>query len=1101
MDTRLDRLLILLDSGSHSAIKRAAAVQLGDIVKLHPEELDNLLNKVFVYFTKKNWDTRIAAGEAVEAIAKNVPLWNPSFNCRNSTSLPKVKGVNVDKFNLTRVMQSASVMVSSVHDNESEQLTSKDIPVSQQIAEQKTALKKVFTIKGAPQDVFGTEELFDDKDLVLHSTEELSGRVYRSPLKIIEQEITAALVVDNFPIAPLKRRADNEVAELPVAKKMHLKVDMEGMEQVVKGDREAIITKDQPQSKWPFAWFCDKLVKELFNVEWEVRQGAAIGLREIIKLHGIRAGYTNEAPIETQKLQNATWLSKLALKLVCVLALDKFGDFASDEVVAPVRETCAQTLGAAIHHMSEDNAKQILHLCLSMQQHSNWEARHGGLLGIKYLLAVKQSIVREVLPSILPSILEALKDHNDDVKAVAADTLVPVTQHLIETFPNKITSILNILWDSVKNLDDLTTSTSSIMTLLSSLSLRAVKAGCLSLQPFHQLVPSLWPPMSHTVASVREAALDTLRTLLESNDIDGEPPAQCSWTPDIINKTLRFLYQRIILESNIKIFDMLLDVWRSFLMHCSLSDLNFSCEKSLNTWLYLLMTRQRQNIEGHVLLPTKESEPTINSFIGGCISADDPTTIENADTRARFGASRALGYLCCHIMKLNSTSLSYRILNEFLMSALNTNSAVNIMCTSLVLYDWASIARKEYNSDLEKCFPRTLTNKLALLLNQEPGIYDELFTMNDSMQTGTKAVAIHLVRAGFRDRIKIPAGEFTIDEAIRLCNFAISEAKSSKEIISKVKALVPVINDLKLMMDRWRTKVESVIAGALIAWGQLTEKFNPIVRPLMDSIKKEDNQLFQMKAANSISLLLEKCINRLPCPNPKIFKNLCSLLCTDPSKTPDVSNFWILQNLLASPVTGKPSTPISPGTASPFDVSFTCNKEAGIITLFNQHKSNQVQIQRIGAERAVTTIARYFGRSLFEKLPFCSNHLMVPLMSPKDALHELDFTKYKEDAASQKIVIALQILEVLAPSIDASLHEKVLRSQYQQILHCAIFPYTAVRHLAARCLAVLATLDLVGVMDMIIKKIIPALGDTERDAFREGSIEVIASIHAFIIDY
>jgi TATA-binding protein-associated factor len=34
-----------------------------------------------------------------------------------------------------------------------------------------------------------------------------------------------------------------------------------------------------------------------------------------------------------------------ALRLLCVLALDRFGDFVSDQVVAPVRETCAQALG------------------------------------------------------------------------------------------------------------------------------------------------------------------------------------------------------------------------------------------------------------------------------------------------------------------------------------------------------------------------------------------------------------------------------------------------------------------------------------------------------------------------------------------------------------------------------------------------------------------------------------------------------------------------------------------------------------------------------------------------------------------------------------
>ena len=40
------------------------------------------------------------------------------------------------------------------------------------------------------------------------------------------------------------------------------------------------------------------------------------------------------------------WLEDMAVRLVCVLALDRFGDFVSDQVVAPVRETCAQTLGA-----------------------------------------------------------------------------------------------------------------------------------------------------------------------------------------------------------------------------------------------------------------------------------------------------------------------------------------------------------------------------------------------------------------------------------------------------------------------------------------------------------------------------------------------------------------------------------------------------------------------------------------------------------------------------------------------------------------------------------------------------------------------------------
>ena len=34
--------------------------------------------KVLIYLRSPNWDTRIAAGQAVEAIVKNIPEWNPA---------------------------------------------------------------------------------------------------------------------------------------------------------------------------------------------------------------------------------------------------------------------------------------------------------------------------------------------------------------------------------------------------------------------------------------------------------------------------------------------------------------------------------------------------------------------------------------------------------------------------------------------------------------------------------------------------------------------------------------------------------------------------------------------------------------------------------------------------------------------------------------------------------------------------------------------------------------------------------------------------------------------------------------------------------------
>jgi len=44
---------------------------------LHPHELHNLLSRITTYLHSPAWETRIAAGQAVEAVIQNVPQWDP----------------------------------------------------------------------------------------------------------------------------------------------------------------------------------------------------------------------------------------------------------------------------------------------------------------------------------------------------------------------------------------------------------------------------------------------------------------------------------------------------------------------------------------------------------------------------------------------------------------------------------------------------------------------------------------------------------------------------------------------------------------------------------------------------------------------------------------------------------------------------------------------------------------------------------------------------------------------------------------------------------------------------------------------------------------
>lgn len=49
---------------------------------------------------------------------------------------------------------------------------------------------------------------------------------------------------------------------------------------------------DQTSVDWPFKMVCEHLCMDLFDPTWEIRHGAGIGLRSILKGHGGGAGKT-----------------------------------------------------------------------------------------------------------------------------------------------------------------------------------------------------------------------------------------------------------------------------------------------------------------------------------------------------------------------------------------------------------------------------------------------------------------------------------------------------------------------------------------------------------------------------------------------------------------------------------------------------------------------------------------------------------------------------------------------------------------------------------------------------------------------------------------
>ncbi|XP_071604735.1 TATA-binding protein-associated factor 172 isoform X2 [Heliangelus exortis] len=1092
--SRLDRLFILLDTGTTPVTRKAAAQQLGEVVKLHPQELNNLLSKVLVYLRSTNWDTRIAAGQAVEAIVKNVPEWNPTPRAKqepgsespmeDSSSSDRLR---FDRFDIGRLLKhGASLLGSAGAEFEVQDDKSGEIDPKERIARQRKLLQKKLGLDMGAAIGMNTEDLFNDEDLDYSP----------SSVSLVNKQPTlqAAELIDSEFRAGMSSRQKNKakrMAKLFAKQRSRDAVeaneksnDSTDGEPEEKRRKVANVVINQPvtdsktwvenaaeeANEWPLESFCEEVCNDLFNPSWEVRHGAGTGLREILKAHGKSGGKMGDSSLEEMIQQHQEWLEDLVIRLLCVFALDRFGDFVSDEVVAPVRETCAQTLGVVLKHMNETGVQKTVDVLLKLLTQEQWEVRHGGLLGIKYALAVRQDMINTLLPKVLPAIIEGLQDLDDDVRAVAAASLVPVVESLVQLQSQKVPFILNTLWDALLELDDLTASTNSIMILLSSLLTYPQVRKCSIQQSLTVLVPRVWPFLHHTISSVRKAALETLFTLLSTQD-----QSSSTWLTPILQDMLRHIFQFCILESNQEILDLIHKVWLELLNKASVQYVVAAACPWMGAWLCLMMQPSHLPIDLNMLLEVKtrskekagakqrqshtQNKEVIQEYIAGAESiAEDPATRDYVVMRARMMAAKLLGALCCCICDPGVNTVTQEIkpaesLAQLLLFHLNSKSALQRISVALVICEWAAL-QKECRT-VAICVQPRLLGVLS-----EHLYYDEIAVPFTRMQNECKQLISLLADANIDIGNRVNCSVFTIDQANELVTSVFNEVTSSftlnpkilQQLDSKRQQVQMTVTETNQEWQVLHLRVHTFAACAVVNLQQLPEKLNPVIKPLMEAIKKEENTLVQNYVASCIAKLLQQCTTRSPCPNSKIIKNLCNSLCVDPHLTP----------LAACPAQPQTSHENSKGSNSDKDgMHHTVTKHRGIITLYRHQKAafaitsrrgptpkapkapiadiptgssgsipteldesqKPYVVQRRGAEFALSTIAKHFGAKMSTGLP----HLWDAMVgSLRNNIHTNNFDRKslleKGDAPAQELVNSLQVFETTAASMDTQLH-------------------------------------------------------------------------------
>ncbi|KAI1296806.1 TATA-binding protein-associated factor [Halotydeus destructor] len=1135
MTTRLDRLFLLLDQGSSSVTRKAAALQLGEVQKLHPHELKNLLSKVRTFLHSNSWDTRIAASQAVEAIITNVEPWYPegikseiSKNADDDTSLKADGRMIFANFDINTVIEHGKDLLGSEGSEYDTKAPSNDVAecdTKEKIAAQRRLLNQRLGLDVAERLNLGitSDEMISNEDLAESA---LKSKDLKKDINEVYHEVTNT-----------KRRNGGNFAVNGNLPKKKIKIEHDDANN---GDDKIIDFNDLHE--WPLQSFSDELMSDLFNSAWEVRHGAATAIREVVKQHGKCGGRTIDAPTSQLDKLNQLWLEDLTLRLVCVIALDKFGDFVSDQVVAPVRETCAQAIGSVFNIMSDDGVLSTMRILLNLLDRPEWEARHGALLSLKYLFAIRQDMASHILPIVFQPIFSRLQDHVDDVSAVAAAALVPIKDALIETLPEKVSQVVNYLWDALLEIDDLTSSTSNILILLSSLLSFDNKSA--DKKRLKELVPRLWPFLSHNLSLVRRSVLDAflmlLKTSPEVNTVD--------WLDeDILKSALSLIYQRSLIETNESILESLYDCWEQIVSK-SQQDLLFNTTAQLITgWICLMMHPAKLHIDTkaspvwitvhHKSLAVDEIHSGNEKYyLGGSESLGENASVrEKCVFRARIQASRCIGLLAYHITKpiedVSPTPLE--CFENIMLFHLNSKSSTQRTCIGLIVIEWAgNHVKMSGKENLESFAPKAVIERCLQCL-EEFVFYDEIGSLFSKLQYESRDFVTALKQNKFvlDESVYKPGAIYTFDQINELGSQIYPNLSSQLKLKPKVQdnlderktEMLRLVQEVMKNQTVLSTATLASLACALLSWDYMPEKLNPVIRPLMESIKKEETPSMQKLSAVHIVRLLGLCCDKLPegrpSPVAKVVKNIISFVCCDQNYTPPLrpsSNSSSQSNLhrssSSSSLTSLPSTPTTP------------NFSDGIISLSKMQKQSEKQTQfrrsnsvnnakkasqsvsefptseespgdndeqnkantmmRLGASQAIVQLSKHFGKSLVTKIPSLWDTMYTYVVE--------NCTK-EDEVTAQNMINSLQLLEIVSLHLDQDLHHH-LEALFEPLCSCLENPFSSVRHMAARCFGAFSVVATHTTMDCVLNRVLGTLGASDSDIRRQGAVEAISCV-------
>ncbi|KAF9690891.1 hypothetical protein EKO04_011062 [Ascochyta lentis] len=894
---------------------------------------------------------------------------------------------------------------------------------------------------------------------------------------------------------------------------------------------------DESGLEWPFERVCEYLALEMFDHTWEVRHGASMGIREVLRVHGAGAGRIKGKTRAENDNLNQQWLNDLACRICCIFMLDRFADYTSDTAVAPIRETAGQALGSVLQHLSRENVLatfNVLHSLIKkrLEVDSGWHSCQGGMIGLRYLVAVRNDLLRQdgsLMDGVLTAVIQGLGDFDDDIRALSAATLIPVAKDFVEMRPKAMEGLMNQVWSCFDGLqDDLTASTGSIMDLLAKLCsfpqvLAAMQANAEKdpTQSFHELVPRLFPFLRHTITSVRAAVLRALSTFL-----DIQSAGSGGW---IDSKALQLIFQNILLERNEGVLRLSLKLWNTMVDNLG-TQIATHLEPILNAIIPLTLTPigvSRHPISmdmsllmkpsGQVMGPAPSSvpsrrstppggsepavkkrkksrhgkeentipisSPTSHNVDGHMISGDLELIGADVMIRSRASAAQALGKAIANWPE--ETRLS--IFGHKLLPPLSSTSSTTQLTAAMIIEEFGkNLSAKDALADL---FAGAL---LPMVEGERPMAYEDLVPKLQIVRTQCTAL-INIFREGHVQNL--PALAVVVQGDPSASQYAFGVADAEKLVTTQYeklkKAMTPSarmvaaanlevsrkevetsLQEAKDIKEERDVRIKAAAAGGLVWLNSPPKKPSAPIKAMMDSVKKEENVQLQKRSAAAVARyivhLVEGNKNNVV---KKVVGNLVKFYCMETAETPEFRGQGHIETGI---LTLKKDEDVRD---HPDAVKFA-------------EESRAARVTKRGAREALEQVVERFGAEIFQKVPTLEDLIQRPIKQAfADATLPAEIAN-EDGIFGQEVVDALSTLRALVGSFHPDVRDfiKDLLPFVARALQSKLY---VLRYAAAKCFATICSIMSVEAFTLLVEAVLPTISDGGNVHGRQGAIECI----------